>query len=150
MGTRADFYVGRGKDAEWLGSIAMDGYPDGGILAEFCELNGVLTEAKYRRIIAEISEKRSSWTSPEQGWPWPWKDSRTTDYSYAYDDGKCWVSSYGHGPWIEAEIAVDPPKGDDGEYPDLWPDGKMDCFPDMSDRQNVTLGKRSGLIILGG
>lgn len=29
MGTRADFYVGRGVDAQWLGSIAYDGYPDG-------------------------------------------------------------------------------------------------------------------------
>jgi hypothetical protein len=29
MGTRADFYVGRGKDAEWLGSVAFDGYPSG-------------------------------------------------------------------------------------------------------------------------
>lgn len=25
MGTRADFYSGRGKTAEWLGSIAWDG-----------------------------------------------------------------------------------------------------------------------------
>lgn len=29
MGTRADFYVGRGESAEWLGSIAWDGYPSG-------------------------------------------------------------------------------------------------------------------------
>jgi hypothetical protein len=29
MGTRADFYVGRGPNAEWIGSIAFDGYPDG-------------------------------------------------------------------------------------------------------------------------
>jgi hypothetical protein len=29
MGTRADFYVGRGETAEYLGSIAWDGYPDG-------------------------------------------------------------------------------------------------------------------------
>jgi hypothetical protein len=29
MGTRADFYVGRGGQAEWLGSIAWDGYPSG-------------------------------------------------------------------------------------------------------------------------
>ena len=29
MGTRADFYIGRGATAEWIGSIAWDGYPDG-------------------------------------------------------------------------------------------------------------------------
>jgi hypothetical protein len=28
MGTRADFYVGRGASAEWIGSMARDGYPD--------------------------------------------------------------------------------------------------------------------------
>lgn len=28
MGTRADFYVGTGANAEWLGSIAYDGHPD--------------------------------------------------------------------------------------------------------------------------
>lgn len=27
MGTRADFYIGRGENAEWLGSIAWDGDP---------------------------------------------------------------------------------------------------------------------------
>jgi hypothetical protein len=26
MGTRGDFYVGRGKDAEWIGSIAYDAF----------------------------------------------------------------------------------------------------------------------------
>lgn len=29
MGTRADFYVGRGPEAEYLGSIAWDGHPEG-------------------------------------------------------------------------------------------------------------------------
>ena len=27
MDERADFYVGRGEDAEWLGSITWNGYP---------------------------------------------------------------------------------------------------------------------------
>ena len=26
MGTRADFYLGEGSAAEWLGSVAWDGY----------------------------------------------------------------------------------------------------------------------------
>ena len=29
MGTRADLYIGRGTDAEWIGSVAWDGYPSG-------------------------------------------------------------------------------------------------------------------------
>jgi len=34
MGTRADFYVGIGPEAEWVGSIAYDGYPDG-VIADY-------------------------------------------------------------------------------------------------------------------
>jgi hypothetical protein len=34
MGTRADFYIGRGTEAEWLGSVAWDGYP-GGVIVVF-------------------------------------------------------------------------------------------------------------------
>ena len=26
MGSRADFYIGEGTEAEWLGSVAWDGY----------------------------------------------------------------------------------------------------------------------------
>ncbi len=29
MGTRADFYIGRGPTAEWIGSLPLDGYPEG-------------------------------------------------------------------------------------------------------------------------
>jgi hypothetical protein len=29
MGTRADFYIGRGESAEWVGSVAWDGQPSG-------------------------------------------------------------------------------------------------------------------------
>ncbi len=33
MGTRADFYVGLGEQAEWLGSVAWDGNPDNDVAA---------------------------------------------------------------------------------------------------------------------
>ena len=47
MGTRADFYVGKGKDSEWLGSIAWDWYPDGipdNILDAESELSQLIKE----------------------------------------------------------------------------------------------------------
>ena len=47
MGTRADFYIGRGAEAEWLGSIAWDGYP-GGIDAGIKEATD---DAVYRQAI---------------------------------------------------------------------------------------------------
>jgi hypothetical protein len=46
MGTRADFYVGRGPEAEWLGSVAYDG--DTGSNAEEPMLAAV-EEAAYRQ-----------------------------------------------------------------------------------------------------
>jgi hypothetical protein len=76
MGTRADFYAGRGKDAEWLGSIAWDGQdiPD--------EIRYAHDEVMFRREVAEFLSGRDDSTVPEKGWPWPWNTSATTDCSY--------------------------------------------------------------------
>ena len=68
MGTRADFYVGRGAQAEWLGSTAYDGYPD-----SFEEIGASATEKKYRERVAEMLAEDESATLPAEGWPWPWE-----------------------------------------------------------------------------
>lgn len=84
MGTRADFYVGIGKEAEWLGSIAYDGFPNKwghpGVLLR------LKTENTYRKRVKSIIEKNlhSGAVFPENGWPWPWEDSSLTDYSYYF------------------------------------------------------------------
>lgn len=133
MGTRADFYVGRGPDAEWLGSIAWDGYPDGidrGVL----EMAG---EASYRLAVLAMLQERDDGTLPEQGWPWPWSTSHTTDYAYAFDEGQVWASCFGH-PWFD-------PKHEEPEHEDAKPTE----LPDMAHRQATTWGKRSGLIVIG-
>lgn len=134
MGTRADFYVGRGEQAEWLGSIAWDGYPDG--------VDKVVLRAKsepaYRRALSRFFEDRTDVTLPEQGWPWPWDNSQTTDYAYAFDGGKVYGSCFGH-KWFNA---MKPEREDHG-------DDKPTVFPDMTSRQKVTMGKRSGVIVIG-
>jgi hypothetical protein len=146
MGTRADFYLGRGPKAEWLGSIAWDGYP-GGIP------NKVLnswTDDEFRERVAEFSATRKDWTSPEQGWPWPWENSATTDYAYAFEDDGVWVSRFGR-VWVRAD-QPEPSEYDenDNEIPDFWPKGNpAELFPDMTELMNVTWGKRSGLIVVG-
>lgn len=135
MGTRADFYVGQGKDAEWLGSIGWDGYPDG--IAE-----GVLKAVdaySFRAAVQAFFADRRDVTLPEQGWPWPWNDSGTTDYSYWHFDGKTWGSSFGRDlfPCDQPE-----PEEDTGAAcPDM---------PDMASRKNVSMDSRSGLIVIGG
>lgn len=117
MGTRADFYIGFGKDAQWLGSVAWDGYE----WAEDtkCPLMTSITEEEFRSAVEEIAKDRDDWTDPKQGWPWPWEDSSLTDYAYYFSGG---LVKY---------------------------DDRKD-WPNMKDRQNITYGPRSGVILFGG
>lgn len=133
MGTRADFYEGRGPDAEWLGSIAWDGYPDG--IPD--EIKRATDAEIYRRAVDSFISERNDGTKPEMGWPWPWDDSRTTDFAYAYDGGQVWASCFGY----EWHIVLD-------WDPDREDDVKSAVFPDMSERKNVTYGDRSGIMII--
>lgn len=134
MGTRADFYVGTGPTAEWLGSLAWDGNRiDGASKPELGEryyddsaacwaIKSAANEAEYRAAVSRLLSLNDDATLPAQGWPWPWENSHTTDYAYAFVDGACKTFPWGKG--VE--------------------------WPDMSDRSNFTLGKRSGVIVVGG
>lgn len=137
MGTRADFYIGRGEQAEWLGSIAWDGYPDG-IDKPVLEAT---TPEGFRNALVNFAAARDDWTAPEQGWPWPWDNSGTTDYAYALDEGKVWASGFG-GTWFDAN---EPETDTEDNHAD-----KSAIFPDMSARKATTFGKRSGIILIGG
>jgi len=133
MGTRADFYIGRGEKAEWLGSIAFDGYPDG--ISKDKSVFNIASESGFRELVAQILQSRNDATLPSQGWPWPWEDSRTTDYAYAFDQGKIWASNFGY-EWFDP-LQEEPEDS-----------LKTAVFPDMRARQKVALGPRSGLIII--
>lgn len=132
VGTRADFYVGRGPDAEWIGSTAYDGYPSDetctvGVEEAILNAN---TEQDFRAAVAARLASRDDATTPEQGWPWPWEDSSETDYAYAFDEGQTWVSHFG-APWYRAQ--------DGSQYA---------VFPPMTERKNVAVGPRSGMMVL--
>jgi hypothetical protein len=134
MGTRADFYVGRGKDAEWLGSIAWDGYsiPK--------DVSVAKTETEYRQAIKDFFAERDDVTLPENGWPWPWKTSNTTDFAYAFDGGNVYASCFG-SKWAECPVS------DDHE----WDEGEPAIFPDMSERKNVQMNaKKGGVFVISG
>lgn len=133
MGTRADFYVGRGNQAEWLGSIAWDGYPSG-IDDEVLQS---ISEQEYRIAVEKFLQSREDATLPKDGWPWPWDDSNTTDYAYAFENNKVYAACFGYSWFIATE---DEPEEDE--------ENKQCVFPDMSSRKNVTLGGRSGLIVV--
>lgn len=131
MGTRADFYVGRGEKAKWLGSIAWDGYPDG-IGKKILETK---TIKDYTKQVSVFLLGREDGTFPKDGWPWPWEDSHTTDYAYAFDKGKVWAAS--GKKWFDPLL----PKSEEEDGPSEV------VFPNMKKRQKVTLGKRSGLLV---
>lgn len=133
MGTRADFYVNDGPEAEWLGSIAWDGYIDG--IPE-----SILTcksEQDYRQAVADFLGGREDGTTPDMGWPWPWNTSSTTDCCYAFKAGRVLVGSW--GDLYENEESM--------ESEDAPPIGGN--FPDMSARKAVTMGVRSGVLVVG-
>lgn len=128
MGTRADFYEGVGPKAKWLGSVAFDGYewhetPD-------CALMQSQTASAFAEQVGKIAEDRDDFTKPENGWPWPWGTSATTDYAYCFVEGE--VQVYTFGKLAETDIA-------------------RSDWPDMSAVQNVQIGGiRSGVIVAQG
>jgi hypothetical protein len=78
-------------------------------------------------------------TRPEDGWPWPWEDSRTTDYAYAFDNGKVWASCFGYA-WFDP--LEEEPEDDGNEkvavFPKLGLDGKHSA-PAGSARSGICL-----------
>ena len=145
MGTRADFYVGNGPATmEWIGSIAYDGYSlhDGHHDKYDAAIAKSKSDKSFRQAVKRMLKQNNDATFPENGWPWPWKNSRTTDYAYCFVDEKVLCYMFGHGP---VDIGK-PFCNNDGDFlPGLR--RKAD-FSDMTARQNVTLGKRSGLMFL--
>lgn len=134
MGTRADFYVGRGLNAEWIGSIAWDGFPDD--MPK--KIMWAKTESKFREAVKSFLNTREDATFPEDGWPWPWATSQTTDFSYVLDEGKIHVFCFG-------KLQAVNPKG---HYDDA--ESTKSLFPDMADfKQREKLGPHSGVLVLG-
>jgi hypothetical protein len=133
--------VGRGPEAEWLGSISWDGYPAGVDDAVFYPT----TEHEYRVAVTNFLASRDDRTLPTEPWPWPWEDSRTTDYAYAYENGKVYGSSFGYA-WFE----VDPNAENGGEPEERESDEKVAVFPNMSGRMGSTnhIMAKSGMIVV--
>jgi hypothetical protein len=133
MGTRADFYIRKDKDMEWLGSIGFDGYEIDDAVAEST------TEEGFRNEVKKMLDGRDDSTLPSDGWPWPWEDSRTTDFAYIFDNGIIYASNFGYAIY---KIGEQPEEDNDGRCPE-------DYFPNMKSIMNVNWGKGSGLMIIG-
>jgi hypothetical protein len=151
MGTRADFYLGRGPDAVWLGSVAYDGHT-----CNFYDLSKCGTEQEFVAAINKRLDNRDDATRPDQRWPWPWEDSCITDEWYAFENGQVYVKKWvQNGPrcpncghtqrrWV---LLSEEERADSD--PDFQPqDQGLAVFPDMRNIQNVTYRKRSGALFL--
>lgn len=139
MGTRADLYIGRGESCEWLGSIAWDG----GDIPE--SILACSNEEIYRDFVTAWLKTREDATFPEDGWPWPWNDSRLTDFAYTFVEGGVKIVTLGKA-YTVAEYRN---RDTEADEPYIEIENRELYFKDMSAIQNVTFGDRSGLIILG-
>lgn len=137
MGTRADFYVRKDNQMEWLGSKAWDGYPDG---IDEAVLKSE-TETDFRGNLSKFFSDNDDISTPENGWPWPWKDSRTTDYSYIFENGKVMASNYGYPLFDPMAAEEENEEGDDEQKMENY-------FPDMTLVQSVQFGSKKGGIII--
>gem|GEM_PF-1780264 len=136
MGTRADFYIGRGEHAEWLGSIAWSSSPRD-LATRQPGLLRASSVDDYRQQVAELLAGREDATTPDMGWPWPWPDSSATEYAYAFDYERVYAAASG-GTWF-MPTTDEPVPGNDTRI--------HSAFPDMSHRAQVTFGVRSGLLV---
>ena len=120
MGSKADFYVGRGIESEWLGSLKWDGLPAG--LPS--EILTVTVEEVYRTEVTTLLSVRGDGVVALEGWPWPWDTSHGTKYAYAFDPKvNCVMAScYGSSWWVASK--------DEPDHTTLK--RKAAIFPDMA------------------
>lgn len=135
MGTRADFYIRKENQMKWLGSKGWDGYPDG---IDENVLKSTNEEDYEAKVVSFLKEEDDA-TFPEQGWPWPWNNSCTTDYAYIFENGKVMSSWFGGS--LFDPLQADEENEDDEKLPSGY-------FPDMKDKQNIAYDNRSGALFI--
>ncbi|GAB2790536.1 hypothetical protein [Amycolatopsis magusensis] len=86
--TTHDFYLGRGPDAEWLGSVHLGSGASSGIedITRARSAGGFAVLVDFFLHTAEV-EQAGEVTHRGDEWPWPWPTSHGTDYVHAFDTG---------------------------------------------------------------
>jgi hypothetical protein len=82
--TKADCFIGRGRNSVWLGSVGSHGRPE--MLNREIVLRGLQGSVQESAMVRTLAQG----VSPEMGWPW--RNGRITEYTYAFDDGEIFVS----------------------------------------------------------
>lgn len=121
----ADFYLGRGETAEYLGTRTDNGGPEHiEVWARFQSLdNQPVTDAEFRQEVAELVEHTV--------WPWTHhRDSADTPWTYMFDRGTLYVYRYGvELARIVANYTVPMPRGQEGRQPRV---ANLNQFPTAS------------------
>ncbi len=122
MSSYTDFYLGRGEDADWIGSLQGECYPDNFLAVT--PLRGALTATGENTFRAAVAEAFGIWEDErlgrayhrDLGWPWPWYSSHNSSWIIAFDPGDdaVFVTVGGGVSWHR----IDPhhpqfPEGDD-------------------------------------
>jgi len=80
--SKADFYVGTGTEAEWLGSLLCNG----SIWYIPLEILIQINKTMFEELTLEFLRNRGGIVPDEGGyWPHMWEDSLMTDYAFIFD-----------------------------------------------------------------
>jgi hypothetical protein len=136
MGTRIDFWIGIDKNAEWIGSIGLDGYLEA--VPHF--VAGATDPDDFRHHVAAHIRDEDG-IPPAKGWQWPWKDSRTSDNSVWFANGIVYFESDGWLIPMNQLAAFN--ESDDERHASRWPGAiKPDwsALPDMLQSPSALYG----------
>jgi hypothetical protein len=88
----ADFYLGRGPNAEYLGSTQtfQDGDPEA---VDAWAIFQSVSEEEYTE--QDYRDEVSHLVAPDRAWPHPHDNSEATEWAYAYDQGTVYVYRFG-------------------------------------------------------
>ncbi|MFD4252484.1 hypothetical protein ACFWQL_22340 [Amycolatopsis thermoflava] len=123
--TTHDFYLGRGPDAEWIGSIhlgtcachSVEQIWQAHAADEFTDLVNSFLHAAEVGQAGEVTHRG-------RPWPWTWPTSHGTDYTHAFDTGTVWTARQGQR-WAIRAGEYTPPRP--GETPVVYPHGRDTC-----------------------
>lgn len=93
----ADFYLGRGPAARWMGSVkVMDASPEGSLHARVTFTapdpeREPFGDSHYAQIIDGLLDVCRPVATPADGWPHKYPDSTETRWTYAWDKGSLYV-----------------------------------------------------------
>lgn len=130
----ADFYMGRGANAEYLGSVVTAGAPED---IEVWERFQNLDDENYapKDFVDEVRDLRHATHDTPPAWPWSYPSSAETPWAYVFDAGTVYV--YRYGVEMAAVRCNYTRPGPQGTREPRRPQSVAPLFPTMRDAASV-------------